>query len=70
MHFTTKVNTKEPGHDINVTAVWKLNITGRGVVIAVVDDGQLWWVCLLICSRWQAVVWHEWLSIAQCIRIH
>lgn len=27
-----------------MTAVWKLNITGRGVVIAVVDDGKLWWV--------------------------
>ena len=38
--YVSQVNTKEPGHDINVTDVWELNITGEGVVIAVVDDGE------------------------------
>ena len=41
------MNTKEAGHDINVTRVWQSNITGVGVVIAVVDDGKL---CSLICE--------------------
>ena len=27
-------------HDINVTGVWSNGITGKGVVIAVVDDGM------------------------------
>ena len=35
-----KVNYHEVGHDINVTGVWSDNITGVGVVIAVVDDGK------------------------------
>ena len=35
-----KVNHHEVGHDINVTGVWSDNITGVGVVIAVVDDGK------------------------------
>lgn len=26
-------------YDLNVAAVWKMNITGKGVVVAVVDDG-------------------------------
>ena len=30
----------EPGHDINITRVWQSNITGMGVVVAVVDDGE------------------------------
>ena len=33
------MNNREAGHDINVRGVWALNITGRGVVVAVVDDG-------------------------------
>ena len=28
------------GHDINVTGVWSDNITGMGVVVAVVDTGK------------------------------
>ena len=35
-----QLNRKEHGHDINVTEVWHNNITGEGVVIAVVDDGK------------------------------
>ena len=35
------VNDKELGNDVNVTGIWSHNITGRGVVIAVVDDGKL-----------------------------
>lgn len=35
------MNRREVGHDINVQGVWSLNITGKGVVVAVVDDGQL-----------------------------
>lgn len=34
------MNSREAGHDINVQGVWSLNVTGRGVVVAVVDDGQ------------------------------
>ena len=29
------------GHDINVTGVWENNVTGRGVVVSVIDDGKL-----------------------------
>lgn len=32
-------NTKQPGHDLNVTGVWLDGVTGRGIVTAVVDDG-------------------------------
>lgn len=39
------VNDQEVGNDINVTAIWSHNITGSGVVIAVVDDGPLVCVC-------------------------
>ena len=35
-----QINAREPGHDINVTGVWEANITGEGVVVAVVDDGM------------------------------
>ncbi|XP_060578568.1 proprotein convertase subtilisin/kexin type 7-like [Ruditapes philippinarum] len=35
-------NTYELGMDINVTGVWKHNITGSGVTVAVVDDGLEW----------------------------
>ena len=28
-------------HDINVTGVWEHNITGKGVVVSVIDDGEL-----------------------------
>ncbi|KAI9468784.1 pheromone processing endoprotease [Coemansia sp. RSA 989] len=33
------VNTKEIGHDINVTGVWHQGITGAGVTVALIDDG-------------------------------
>jgi kexin len=32
-------NSELPGNDINVTGVWQQNITGKGVVVALVDDG-------------------------------
>ena len=35
-------NRATPGMDINVTGVWLHNITGRGVTVAVVDDGMEW----------------------------
>ena len=35
------MNNREAGHDIHVNGVWSLNITGKGVVVAVVDDGKL-----------------------------
>lgn len=31
----------EDGMDINVTGVWEQGITGTGVTVAVVDDGEL-----------------------------
>ena len=34
-------NNYEHGMDINVTEVWSHNVTGRGVTVAVVDDGKL-----------------------------
>jgi len=33
------INPSFPGNDINVTGVWAQNITGKGVVAAIVDDG-------------------------------
>ena len=27
--------------DVNVTGVWRQNVTGRGVTVAVIDDGTL-----------------------------
>ncbi|XP_028402648.1 proprotein convertase subtilisin/kexin type 7-like [Dendronephthya gigantea] len=35
-------NLQYLGHDINVTTVWERNITGHGVVVAIVDDGVEW----------------------------
>ena len=32
-------NTIEIGHDLNLTGVWAQNITGKGVVITLLDDG-------------------------------
>jgi kexin len=32
-------NHRELGHDINVTGVWAQGITGKGSVVAIVDDG-------------------------------
>jgi len=26
--------------DVNVTGVWQQNVTGRGVTVAVIDDGK------------------------------
>ncbi|XP_064610776.1 proprotein convertase subtilisin/kexin type 7-like [Liolophura sinensis] len=36
------VNFKEEEMDINVTGVWDRNITGRGVTVAILDDGLEW----------------------------
>lgn len=33
------LNTAFPGHDVNVVPVWRMNITGKGVVTALIDDG-------------------------------
>ncbi|AET40854.1 kexin KEX2 Ecym_6486 [Eremothecium cymbalariae DBVPG len=33
------VNTNFPGNDLNITELWYNNITGHGVVAAIVDDG-------------------------------
>lgn len=33
------MNTKQQGHDINVTGVWMDGITGEGATVAIVDDG-------------------------------
>ncbi|XP_005098392.1 proprotein convertase subtilisin/kexin type 7 [Aplysia californica] len=35
-------NIRQPGMDINVTGVWDHGFTGRGVTVAVVDDGIEW----------------------------
>ncbi|OAQ30393.1 subtilisin-like protein [Linnemannia elongata AG-77] len=32
-------NTLQPGNDINVTGVWQQNITGKGSIVAIIDDG-------------------------------
>ena len=32
-------NQGRPGHDINILPVWQQGITGKGVVIALIDDG-------------------------------
>ncbi|KAF9991060.1 pheromone processing endoprotease [Mortierella antarctica] len=32
-------NTMQRGNDLNITGVWSQNITGKGVVVAVIDDG-------------------------------
>ncbi|RUO96466.1 subtilase, partial [Jimgerdemannia flammicorona] len=34
-----QVNTVEKGSDINVTGVWQQGITGKGIIVAIVDDG-------------------------------
>ncbi|XP_052279881.1 neuroendocrine convertase 1-like isoform X2 [Dreissena polymorpha] len=36
---TRQGNTALPKLDLNVVAVWKRNVTGRGVVVSVLDDG-------------------------------
>lgn len=33
------VNTGFPGYDVNVIPVWRMNITGNGIVTALIDDG-------------------------------
>ncbi|KAI8967014.1 peptidase S8/S53 domain-containing protein [Mycotypha africana] len=33
------INLENPGNDINVTGVWKQGITGKGVNVAILDDG-------------------------------
>lgn len=32
-------NKREEGHDMNVAPVWRSNITGHGITVAIVDDG-------------------------------
>nr|KAG5702592.1 hypothetical protein BaRGS_003752 [Batillaria attramentaria] len=41
-HLHPSVNHQEFGMDINVTGVWESGITGKGVTVAVVDDGLEW----------------------------
>jgi len=36
--------------DINVTGIWQQNITGRGVTVAVIDDGMSLGYFNVICS--------------------
>lgn len=33
------LNVKNPPHDMNVSGVWEMGITGKGVISAIVDDG-------------------------------
>lgn len=33
------LNEKTPTHDMNVTGVWEMGYTGKGVIAAIVDDG-------------------------------
>ncbi|KAI8973037.1 peptidase S8/S53 domain-containing protein [Pilobolus umbonatus] len=33
------INTVTPGNDINVTGVWEQGITGKGINVAILDDG-------------------------------
>lgn len=33
------INIKTPPHDMNVTGVWEMGYTGKGVISAIVDDG-------------------------------
>lgn len=32
-------NKRNPGHDVNVVPVWRQGITGKGVVVCIIDDG-------------------------------
>ncbi|KFH73648.1 hypothetical protein MVEG_00862 [Podila verticillata NRRL 6337] len=32
-------NTRQPGNDINVTGVWENQITGKGAIVGIIDDG-------------------------------
>lgn len=32
-------NRRKPGHDLNVIPVWREGVTGKGVVVALIDDG-------------------------------
>ena len=41
-------NQRYIGNDCNVTSVWEYNITGKGVVVAVVDDGNVFVSPLLV----------------------
>ena len=36
-----QLNTVEHGMDVNVTDVWRHNVTGLGVTVAAVDDGTV-----------------------------
>lgn len=33
------MNKENMGHDMNVTGVWSQGITGKNVVVAILDDG-------------------------------
>ena len=39
------------GLDLNVESVWMQGITGRGVVVAVVDDGKIWGTIRVVVTR-------------------
>lgn len=39
IHSFLKINREERGHDVNVTGVWGQGITGKGIVVAILDDG-------------------------------
>lgn len=49
-----QVNTLEKGHDTNVSGVWREGVSGAGVTIAVVDDGEC------VCARTLMVVMLPW----------
>ncbi|KAI8328486.1 peptidase S8/S53 domain-containing protein [Chlamydoabsidia padenii] len=33
------INQEDVGNDINITSVWKQGVTGKGIVVAILDDG-------------------------------
>lgn len=39
LHHNEHFQNRGKGHDLNVIPVWEKNITGKGIVVAVVDDG-------------------------------
>lgn len=42
IYLKFQVNNVEKGMDINVTGVWEQGITGKGITVAVVDDGKIY----------------------------
>lgn len=49
-HFICQINTGQadgtPGLDLNVAEAWELGYTGKGVTIAIMDDGKHFTECL------------------------